>query len=478
MKTTMAPNRPQRTVSWSACVLAVALVACDGRLGLRHPSRGSDSPSSSCLQVLSLDFEPCSNGEPEGELVQIERIATNEKEFVFVAGQVHSTDTAYFGVSKSVEKWNYQFTGIQNVPSLAIDIYGNVAFVAQPRDENDMLHCLVGTGYTPPGHERGSTKPIPNQRPTSWSCDAFHQQFVFLTKLDQKGHYVWHKKFHSNTVHVELDNQFNTIVSGAEHCYYDEHGRHERDSFLAKYNEEGNTVWVKRFGPEALNLVHAVSTTGDVFVAGSFYESIDIDGNKLTSSGNRNVFVAQFSSDGTLSWYRHLESDKNVTVADISVDSDNLATMVGEFDGSICFDDTPMDYLKPENASSGTSAFMAKINSYDKPWPILESIGDVMKTQGQPLRVHQIGNKETLVTGIVPNAISAECPLSEKRLFVFNALGMVDRGYDFSDVDLLKPLPITTLENGSVFFGGQSSCTDTMADEPYKKFRLDQKTGK
>lgn len=80
-----------------------------------------------------------------------------------------------------------------------------------------------------------------------------------------------------------------------------------RDIFIAKLNNEGEFVWAKRAGgvedDEATAV--AVNSYGSAFVAGYFNEAADFSGNNLTSAGSADIFITRYDTDGNMMWARN-----------------------------------------------------------------------------------------------------------------------------------------------------------------------------
>lgn len=70
---------------------------------------------------------------------------------------------------------------------------------------------------------------------------------------------------------------------------------------LAAMPQELLPVWAKSFGGPEWDMANAmcVSPTGDVIIAGTFPDSITIEGQRFYSKGYTDVFIATYSKDGT-----------------------------------------------------------------------------------------------------------------------------------------------------------------------------------
>lgn len=82
-----------------------------------------------------------------------------------------------------------------------------------------------------------------------------------------------------------------------------------RDVFIAKYNTNGQMLWVKRVAwgpnndvPEGLS----VDVNNNVLISGTFKESLYFSSDTLTvQKGNLNGYIAKFNSNGNFIWAKH-----------------------------------------------------------------------------------------------------------------------------------------------------------------------------
>lgn len=118
-----------------------------------------------------------------------------------------------------------------------------------------------------------------------------------------------------------------------------------RDSFLAKIDAEGNLLWAQSAGgPQN---VHARSISLDVdrniFITGSFAGSATFGSETVVSSGGGDVFLAKYSSSGTIQWVRSggagsMYRDESLAV---TTDANGNAYITGYFTGAATFGSLP-----------------------------------------------------------------------------------------------------------------------------------------
>jgi hypothetical protein len=100
----------------------------------------------------------------------------------------------------------------------------------------------------------------------------------------------------------------------------------EWDFFIAKYTANGNLLWAKRAGEERTDIVNSISTdyNRNILIAGSFSSSnITIGTSLLTNSSNDDdVFLAKYDMDGNAIWAKSAGGealDKAVSICSDSI---------------------------------------------------------------------------------------------------------------------------------------------------------------
>ncbi len=77
------------------------------------------------------------------------------------------------------------------------------------------------------------------------------------------------------------------------------------DCFITAYNEQHQLEWSLSFGNschEQLNSIDSDPATGIIYVTGSFYNTLTIDSESVTSNGGTDIFMAAFNESGNILW--------------------------------------------------------------------------------------------------------------------------------------------------------------------------------
>jgi len=141
------------------------------------------------------------------------------------------------------------------------------------------------------------------------------------------------------------------------------------DIFVARYGADGSLVWAKRAGGELPDAgIHVASFADGSFVLTGRFEGTATFGPgetgeaKLTSAGNRDIFVARYNEDGTLAWATSaggLESDGPWA---ITAFTDGSSVVVGAFNDVATFGDGEANETALTSAG-GSDTFVARYDN-------------------------------------------------------------------------------------------------------------------
>ncbi len=95
------------------------------------------------------------------------------------------------------------------------------------------------------------------------------------------------------------------------------------DAALVKYNSVGIKQWTRQTGSSAADYVKAVATDseGNAYIIGDV-SNASYDGQ--SASGDRDVFITKYSSNGTKQWSKQFGTAQNDQVADAVIDNNTL----------------------------------------------------------------------------------------------------------------------------------------------------------
>ncbi len=121
------------------------------------------------------------------------------------------------------------------------------------------------------------------------------QDDVFMVRTDKDGDTLWTKVYggsgedYGNSIVSSYDNGF--IIAGATESFNSQ----SRDGYILNINQDGDTLWSMIIGGAGLDEFKSISKTNDNnFIATGFTYS--------SGSGNADVWVVKFDSDGNVLW--------------------------------------------------------------------------------------------------------------------------------------------------------------------------------
>jgi len=137
------------------------------------------------------------------------------------------------------------------------------------------------------------------------------------------------------------------------------------NAFVAKYTSEGYLEWVSNGeGGIHATATAIVCTSSEVYIAGTFQDSIGFNGiSHSLSEGNTECFVARFDPDGTPDWIISFGSNSFDYINGLAAD-DTHVYFVGQFSGNLLYlyDKDETQVAAPVNAVAGN--FDAFIGSF------------------------------------------------------------------------------------------------------------------
>ncbi|MBP6334478.1 MAG: T9SS type A sorting domain-containing protein [Bacteroidia bacterium] len=132
------------------------------------------------------------------------------------------------------------------------------------------------------------------------------------------------------------------------------------DIYLAKYNNNGGFLWVKRFGGsgDCRGRAIAVDAAGYAYISGSFSGTATFGGSNLTSAGNLDIFVAKYTPSGVRVWSRRAGGTREDRGRGLTLDGLGNLYITTSFTQSATFSTTTL-------TDATGSKFSAALAKYD-----------------------------------------------------------------------------------------------------------------
>ncbi len=210
---------------------------------------------------------------------------------------------------------------------------------------------------------------------------------AFIAQFDTDGNLNWQHALKSDDkvepFELGLDQQNNIILTGYFTGTTDfdpseniaslsvEGDPFNRDAFILKLDNLGNFLWVKKIGSTANDEANSLTITSenDIVLTGYFSGMVDFDTDEneesfLMSTGNVDIFLAKYDSDGNYIFAKRYGSATTLTVAEqgyaVVTDDDNSIYFAGVFREELILDESSSDGTLIGNGNS--DAFLAKLN--------------------------------------------------------------------------------------------------------------------
>ena len=141
------------------------------------------------------------------------------------------------------------------------------------------------------------------------------------------------------------------------------------DMFLWKLDVAGNLLWAKRIGGTSGELGQdlALDSSGNIYVTGSFYGTVDFDPGpttaNLSASGfNDDIFILKLDSSGAFSWAKKMGGSGNDVGNAIAIDANGNPCVAGNFNSVGDFDPNAGTFTLTPNGTNG-DIFVVKLTA-------------------------------------------------------------------------------------------------------------------
>lgn len=263
---------------------------------------------------------------------------------IAVDGAGNSYITGYFYNTATFGGQSVSSSGLQDVFIAKYDPSGNVVWVEKAGGAGADIGngiCIDNSGNVGiTGEFAGSA---------TFGGTSLNSQLgstdVFITKLDNSGAFQWTEQgagnFTDRGLDITCDNLGNFIAVGqfSDTITFDQTHNNSMLNvvFVIKYDGAGTEQWFEVIGGGASSTAHAVTSDG----SGNIYLTGDFTGNltffntpnvTITNPNPNKIFVARYSSSGSLGWAVADGSMNAITAQGIALDGSGGPFIVGHFD--------------------------------------------------------------------------------------------------------------------------------------------------
>jgi hypothetical protein len=185
-----------------------------------------------------------------------------------------------------------------------------------------------------------------------------------INAVDRQGNFFACSPFTSATITIG-----NATLTNSDSSFIP-HGYTPMDSFVVKYNSNGELLWVRQItGGSAVVGTCAADSEGNLFVAGDTASSHTLIGTNVlsTAGGPGDAFVVKYDPNGNVLWARQIGGNGNEIASHIAVDDDNNAVIAGRFSSTNLLIGTNSLTWSGADPNSNLDAFVAKFSGSGDP---------------------------------------------------------------------------------------------------------------
>ncbi|MFN5183499.1 MAG: T9SS type A sorting domain-containing protein [Bacteroidota bacterium] len=257
---------------------------------------------------------------------------------------------------------------------------------------------------------------------------------ILVAKFDSLGNYLWARTagspFRDEAKSVICDSMGNVYVTGMFSDTVDFGGitlispNGYFDMFLAKYDTNGNIVWVKQGSSDYDEVGWGVTKTVDekIIVTGEYNAYALFDNLALVTSGMSDIFIAAYDSNGNIIWTKSAGGSLIERARGIGTDGFNIF-ITGQFGGQCNFGTEQL------NATDSSDVFISAIdNNGNFIWTV--SAG------GTPDSLEQLGYESGIAVcgDPIDGSVYATGSILDGGTFGVNTIG----GYKRTDIFVCK----------------------------------------
>ncbi len=160
---------------------------------------------------------------------------------------------------------------------------------------------------------------------------------IFFSKHDSNGNEIFKKYWGANTdgksYSLAIDTDGYIYAGGLTYGLIDgDVNKGVSDSFLTKFDKDGNIIWKKQWGGLGLdtNDAIAIDSKGNIYSTGQTFSTID----NLTNQGAGDIFVTKYDSAGSYLWTKLFGTTESDYARAISIGEDDSLYITGGTQGS------------------------------------------------------------------------------------------------------------------------------------------------
>jgi hypothetical protein len=190
---------------------------------------------------------------------------------------------------------------------------------------------------------------------------------IFIAKYDIDGNFIWVRQdggdMNDYGISISTDPNGNSYITGdyQDTSKFGTFKFYGFGGFITKYDPDGNCIWAKG-APGSSGIDIAFDGKGNSYFTGYFeetakFDSIQING-YVTHPSNEDIFIAKYDPNGNCLWAKPAGSSHDDAGKGISVDTNGNSYITGYFAGTVSF-----GTFQLTTYHNNPNIFIAKYNS-------------------------------------------------------------------------------------------------------------------
>ena len=220
---------------------------------------------------------------------------------------------------------------------------------------------------------------------------------IFVAKYSSYGTLQWVQSAGGTTTdeanRIAIDASGNVYITGyfsgtATFGAISKTSAGSNDIFVAKYNSSGTLLWVQSAGGTGFDEANgiAIDASGNVYITGVFNGTTTFGATSKTSAGGYDIFMAKYSSSGTLQWVQSVGGTSTDIAKGIAIDASGNVYITGYFGGTTTFGATS------KTSAGSADIFVAKYDPVGTAWSWVLSAGGTGFDQANGIAIDASGN--------------------------------------------------------------------------------------
>lgn len=202
--------------------------------------------------------------------------------------------------------------------------------------------------------------------------DGLKENGIYFAKFDSLGNNIWEKQIFSGGSNdggysIKCDSENNVYLTGSFRDTIDFQNNiliayGICDIFILKFNNDGEIMWAKNEGGNSWDWGYSLclDTEDNLYVTGYFHDEANFSGFTINAEYSNAIFIAKYTTEGQLVWIKHYGGEEGFFANSgnsIIADTNCNIYVTGRFGGNVNFDNFNF------NSDGSRDVFLMKMDS-------------------------------------------------------------------------------------------------------------------